>query len=382
MELRNLNEPERPVFRILILDDSASTRGLAKAAIERNLPCEVMMCRTFEALLEATKEQAPDLFLLEVSMDGVSGEELARKLKDDPLTAEIPIVFLSALKQPARRVAALKAGGVDYIDKPFYPEELVARLRNHMNMHRLRLEKQEQIAEQQALLRVLCHDLVNPVFGAHSLLDLKRELGKVDDRTLKIVLDCCKSAMDIIENVRAEHKLVAADKQFGEERAIAYLRECFEESQRTLQGKFEKKDVTLRVVYNIDAALPIKRVVLVHSVLNNLLTNALKFSYPGSLVSMAARLEQSEDGRQCVIEVKDQGIGMPPEILEKVFQEGAKVSRTGTADEKGTGFGMPLVKRYVERAGGSVRIESKAADPALPELKSGTTVFLTFPVVE
>ena len=95
--------------------------------------------------------------------------EPCRCLKEHPHTQDVPIILLSEYNDPAKRVAALEAGGVDYLDKPFYPKELVARAKTRIETHRLRLEILSQIAEQKALLQVLCHDLVNPVFTAHSL---------------------------------------------------------------------------------------------------------------------------------------------------------------------------------------------------------------------
>lgn len=369
------NATERDV-RIAILDDNPSTRGLAKSALERHLPCSVTVHGSIEALLSASKEEPPDLFLLDVSPGQDSGESLCRALKSEPSTEGVPIVFLSAYKEPAKRVAALNAGGADYIDKPFYPEELVARVKHHIAAHRLRVQNQLQIAEQQALLRVLCHDLVNPIFGAHSLLELKHDMGKLDDSTIKLVLSCCQSAMDVIEHVREEHQLVAVDKRVVDD--TVSLEAAFEEAARTLAIKFAQKKVKLVTDIQFSGTLGLNRVVLVHSVLNNLLTNALKFSFPESQVVMRAR---PLAGALCLIEVIDRGIGMPPEILQRVFDEDAKVSRTGTANEVGTGFGMPLVKRYVERAGGKIEISSKVADAGDPSIQSGTTVRLTFPLV-
>lgn len=365
-------------FRIVILDDSSSTRGLSKSALERNLDCEVSLYQSADTMFEALGETLPDLFLIDVAPGQDSGVTVCERLKSAEGTAGIPIVFLSAYKEPTKRVMALNAGGADYIDKPFYPEELVARVRHHAEMHRLRLEKQSQIQEQQALLRVLCHDLVNPIFGAHSLLQLKHELGKVDERTINMVLSCCKSALDMIEHVRDENRLVKTDKQVVQdevkEERVA-LQDAVQESVQTVAVKYQQKKVKLEIDVRRPAILPVERVVLAHNILNNLLTNALKFSYPEKTVTLRSRIEVGEGGKEfCTIEVIDQGIGMPSEILKNVFKEGAKVSRKGTSDEKGTGFGMPLVKRYVEKAGGAVSINSVEGE--------GTTVRLVFPVVK
>ncbi|MBD5778275.1 response regulator [Pelagicoccus sp. NFK12] len=365
------------VFNIFILDDSSSTRNIAKYSLEQNLPCSVELFADLPALLSQIPRNTPDLILLEDNAESDVGISACESLKKAPVSQSIPVFFLSAKKDPSKRVAALKAGGVDFLLKPFYPEELVTRVRIHIQMHRLRLENAAQIAEQKALLRVLCHDLVNPIFAAHSLLDLKLSLGKpVEEPTLKSVLNCCQSALDIVTHVREEHSLVKTNKQFKSETVL--VAEAFEEARSTLGERLSKKSLTLTLEAPEDLQLEVKRVVLVHNILNNLLTNAIKFSHEGSKIEVRARKDDSEEF--CVIEVRDYGIGMPPQILKNVFKDAAKTSRKGTGDEAGTGFGMPLVKRYVEKSGGAISIASVEAGEDIAPSDQGTTVKLTFPL--
>lgn len=370
---------KRGVFNILILDDSPATRNITKYSLEQNLPCSVTLFSDLHNLLAKSPQLAPDLILLEDNRDDDSGLNACEILKKTPVTKNIPIFFLSAKKDPTRRVAALKAGGIDFLLKPFYPEELVTRVRIHIQIHRLRLENLAQIAEQKALLRVLCHDLVNPIFAAHSLLDLKLSLGKpVPETTLKSVLSCCQSALDIVTHVRDEHSLVKTNKQFKSETVL--LADAFEEARSTLSERLSQKKLTLEIASEADLQLEIKRVVLVHNILNNLLTNAIKFSHEGSQIKITARSLTEGDQRFCTIEVRDYGVGMPAEILKNIFRDNAKTSRPGTANEAGTGFGMPLVKRYVEKSGGAISIQSVEASDAATPTEQGTTIKLTFPL--
>lgn len=370
---------KRGVFNIYILDDSASTRNIAKYSLEQNLPCAVEQFTTLADLLSNVAELTPDLILLEDNRDDDTGVAACEKLKSTPATKSIPVFFLSAKKDPTKRVAALKAGGIDFLLKPFYPEELVTRVRIHIQMHRLRLENAAQIAEQKALLRVLCHDLVNPIFAAHSLLDLKLSLGKpIDDSIGNKVAGCCKSALDIITHVREENSLVKTNKQFKSETVT--LDEAFQEVRSTLSDRLEKKKLQLEIASEDGLQLEIKRVVLVHNILNNLLTNAIKFSHEGNSIEVSAKAITDAGQKFCVIQVRDYGIGMPEQILKNVFKDSAKTSRKGTSDEAGTGFGMPLVKRYVEKSGGAINITSVEAAKGIAPTKQGTTVKLTFPM--
>ena len=89
-----------------------------------------------EALSMARVER-PDMVLLDVMMPGETGFETCRKLKNDPATAHIPIIFVTCLDQLSNKLAGLSIGAVDYITKPFNAEEVVARVRAHMNFKRV-----------------------------------------------------------------------------------------------------------------------------------------------------------------------------------------------------------------------------------------------------
>lgn len=113
---------------ILIVDDESAIREVIAAALE------MAGYRTIEAsnAQEAhglVVDQKPDLILLDWMMPNVSGVELARRLKRDPLTAEIPIIMLTAKGEEDHKISGLDAGADDYITKPFSPRELVARLK-------------------------------------------------------------------------------------------------------------------------------------------------------------------------------------------------------------------------------------------------------------
>jgi len=366
----------RGIFNLYLLDDSAATRNIAQFSLEENLPCTVEVFASVNELMPKAEGSPPDLILLEDNQGHDEGLHACEQLKRNPRTAGTPVFFLSSKKEPSERVAALKAGGVDFLLKPFYPEELVTRVRIHIQIYRLRMENLAQIAEQRALLRVLCHDLVNPIFAAHSLLDLKLSLGKVDNQSASVAIKSCRSAMDIIKHVREEHTLVKTNKQFKAETTI--LAEALQEVCDTLSERLLQKDIELRIEQEPGLALQVKRVVLAHNVLNNLLTNAIKFSPQGSQIDISAYPLDEGDSRICVIEVRDYGIGMPPQILKNIFKDSAKTSRKGTDEEGGTGFGMPLVRRYVEKSGGAIHITSVEASKGTPKSEQGTLVKLSF----
>ena len=93
---------------------------------------------TGEEAIEVAQASMPSLILLDIMMPGIDGYETCRRLKADPATASIPVIFMSALDDTKDKVRGLEVGAVDYITKPFQAEEVVARVRTHLTIQRLR----------------------------------------------------------------------------------------------------------------------------------------------------------------------------------------------------------------------------------------------------
>ncbi len=109
----------------------------------------------------------------------------------------------------------------------------------------------------------------------------------------------------------------------------------------------------------------------INSVILNILTNAIKFSPGGSTVNIFGE----KSGSSILLRVCDRGIGMPENILQKIFSLGHATSRPGTDKEEGTGFGMPLVKKFIDIYGGSIVVES--VEGSRDQDNSGTTVTIS-----
>lgn len=130
---------------VLIADDDPhSIELIYNALIEE--PIELTVANDGKGTLTAASTGQPDIILLDVLMEGIDGFEICRLLKADEATREIPIVFMTALTEISARVQAFRLGGVDYIVKPFEPEELVARVRTHLSLRSMTKSLKEQNA--------------------------------------------------------------------------------------------------------------------------------------------------------------------------------------------------------------------------------------------
>lgn len=124
-------DADSDVLTILVVDDNPNNLGVVGELLEDN-DYNVTVAQDGEEALRRAEFGLPDLILLDVMMPGIDGFETCRRLKANPVTADIPVIFMTALTDVADKMAAFQAGGVDYISKPFQTEELLARVRTHL----------------------------------------------------------------------------------------------------------------------------------------------------------------------------------------------------------------------------------------------------------
>ena len=129
---------------ILLVDDNPTNLQMLFQLLEKSVGCKLLVAKNGETALTIAEKAKPDLILLDIMMPGIDGFEVCRRLKADPATAPIPVIFLSALDETADKVKGLQLGAVDYVSKPVQAEEVTARVNTHLTIHRLSREVQEQ----------------------------------------------------------------------------------------------------------------------------------------------------------------------------------------------------------------------------------------------
>jgi CheY-like chemotaxis protein/DNA-binding CsgD family transcriptional regulator len=116
---------------VLVVDDVPDNLAVLHDALDES-GYTVLVATSGEAALDRAAQALPDIVLLDAVMPGMDGFEVARRLKASPRTAHIPIIFMTGLTETEHLVAALAAGGVDYVTKPIKPKEVLARMNVHM----------------------------------------------------------------------------------------------------------------------------------------------------------------------------------------------------------------------------------------------------------
>ena len=158
---------------ILVVDDMPINVDVVKRFLEAE-GFRTLTASDGPTARSLSRARLPDLILLDVMMPGETGFETCAQLKSDPVTADIPVIFLSALDDVKSKVAGLKIGGVDYIAKPVHGEEVLARVRVHLRIrdtnralvdqHRARLE---QLRDAQRAILVRPEDCPEATFAVH-----------------------------------------------------------------------------------------------------------------------------------------------------------------------------------------------------------------------
>ncbi len=237
-------------------------------------------------------------------------------------------------------------------------------LSNENKKHRALSEHKDRVEN---LFRILCHDLGNPLALVEmGLQQMRSDLPQEKkERALTISTRAVESMGEIIRNVRQMYAV-----QEGKTEVICQpmsLHAAIDEAEFLFKEAFKQKE--LQVEYDRsrpDTVLMVEPISFVHQVLGNIISNAIKFSEPRSLIRI-----QVTPGAQGHVQltISDQGIGMPDWLRQQLFNIKSHVSRPGTSGEHGTGLGMYLMKTFVEKYGGHVHVNSQE--------NQGTTFVLT-----
>lgn len=207
------------------------------------------------------------------------------------------------------------------------------------------------------LLRLMSHDISNSLtlILTSAFVQLKKESDKESEnyKSWKKVDRASQNIANILNKVR-EMQAVESGKMKLDLNPVD-LHEVIKNAKFTFQDKLREKDINLNIEIpeNISKVMA-EEVSLTHQVVNNILSNAIKFSEEGSEINIYAK----EKSKSVDFVIRDHGIGMSKDLASRIFKEGEKTSREGLKGEKGTGFGMPLVKTFVNHYGGTVDVFS------------------------
>jgi light-regulated signal transduction histidine kinase (bacteriophytochrome) len=343
---------------ILAVDDTLSSLKLL-ADILTAEGYEVRPANSGELALASVAARLPELILLDIRMPGIDGFEVLRRLRATPESSKVPVIFLSAVAELEARVEGLKLGAVDFVSKPFQREELLARVKTHVELFRLRqlLEQKAESAlarnleELQRFAEISAHHLQEPVRRVASYAErLSAQLeGKLDDPDARLSLDfISQQARHLQEMLRAIERYLAAAQAraavglIGADRLVAGVLERLadrvqESGAEVLLGELPKARIDAPRLADMFA------VTLENALIHGRGERALKICVEGERVGSLVRYS-----------VSDNGPGVEAEYRERVFRVFERLSSQGS----GTGIGLAILRRVAESCDGRAWMEA------------------------
>ncbi len=333
--------------RILIVDDALENVQLLGNFFKKE-GYEINIAQNGLQALDVVKVMLPDLILLDIMMPELDGYEACKRLKADPKTADIPIIFLTAKVETEDIVKGFKLGAVDYLTKPFQTQEVLVRIETHLSLRRMskkldeknrKLEKANEVIksslnEKETLLHEIHHRVKNNMAIISSLLNL--QAANIQDERLKAVL---KDSQSRIQSMSAIHETLYQSDNLSAIDTNKYLSKLAKVITKnfTIDKKINLKLEVENVMIGARQASPLGLIV------NELITNSFKYAFSDDQIrEIVIKLSKLKENVVELI-VSDNGIGMPQ----------------NSDWENSKSLGLRLVKSLAENQfGGSLKLDS------------------------
>ncbi len=389
-----MNDLSTPAYAslALLVDDQPMVAEAVRRLVVGEADINMHYCASPEGAIALANEIRPTVILQDLVLPGIDGLQVVRNFRTNPATAHTPVVVLSSTEDPQVKARAFDAGADDYIVKLPARAEFLARIRYHSRAYLNQVQRNSAFAalheSQQRLMEshtaltttnhqlnqfigMAAHDLRNPlsaVIGFSAFL-MRGSHGPLTDQQ-RVFVDRIKASSefmlrlvnDLLDVTKIESGHLALDAAAVDLVTLITGTVSLNRilgSEKGIAITMESDRPTLRAV--VDAHR-------LEQVLNNLLTNAIKFSHPETTIVVTVAVK---DG-QALVSVRDRGQGIPAEEIEKLFQPFGVTSVKGTAGEKSTGLGLLIAKKVVDAHRGRIWVES--------EVGVGSTFFVSLPL--
>jgi two-component system sensor histidine kinase/response regulator len=417
---------------ILAVDDQPNNLKVISSALGHDY--KISLANSGAKALNILENLKPDLILLDVMMPDMDGFDTIRLMKDNPKWRDIPVIFLTAKSDDESIINGFELGAVDYITKPFNVNELRVRARNHIllrtilleneantrqllsinnkmtklndelekknedlfaayqsieehakktnEMYEKLLESDEKIqiqnkqlskinSEKDKFFSIISHDLRSPFSGllglAQLMLEKKHLLSEEDfDDLLNELYNSLTNIYKLVSNLLEWSRLQRGGIDIYPEKInlcqlIDSQIDVFDTASKNKKIKLINKIPENIFIFADENSI--------NTVFRNLLSNALKFTKEDGNI----KIYSETDDKVVRIIIEDNGIGMSPDTVEKLFSIEKKITTYGTSGETGTGLGLILSKEFIEKNKGTISVKSEEG--------KGSAFTVSFPVL-
>lgn len=359
---------------VLFVDDTPDNLELLGFALKKK-PIIMLTATSGKECLEVAEREQPDVIVLDIQMPEMDGFETLRHLRANHKTEKIPVIFLTASKRDPQSISeGILLGAEEYLTKPIDVDELLARVRS---IYRVSLMERELEKVKARFMAMLVHDLRSPLAAIRAsvedLVSHYTENTTVDKDSVVVlhtILNSTTSILNIVNDLLDLSKYQAGQIQL--DKKILTIHEVVEGSLNMIGLQFKRKDIELRLEFDPDLPKIYADQAKLEQVMNNLLSNAHKFTPSEGKVTIRATMDTTQPTPRMLVSVQDTGIGIPPEELPILFDHFRQASTAKLTEEKGTGLGLAICKLIVQAHGGTIGVKS--------EVNKGTEVYFTLPV--
>ncbi len=392
-----------PLPRILIVDDQPDNLQVLGQELQGVGKYSIAFAQSGEEALELVERLLPDLILLDVMMPGINGFEVCERLKQEPRYRDIPVIFITAMSDVESMVEGFRAGGADYVTKPFQSAVLLARVETHLRLHLYHKHEEEMrnrerfVAYQNGMVEMgadILHNIGNAIVGMEGQVLGIRGVEK-DLNMLGNGLDRAISYLEHDEKREKAEKILRLSSQIlhsslqeivsgngaALQQSIEQIRKIIL-SQRAMNYKgmqaspflistllsdiyplFGSELVQRKIAYQTDLQEELPEVVLPRSPLSQLMINLVKNSYEAIAEAIKQGVLSEGEGKITVratasegrwqLNVEDNGIGIKPELLDQVI-----LSRFTTKPNHG-GQGLHNAANLLHSLQGKLKVQSE-----------------------
>ncbi|WP_375515228.1 response regulator [uncultured Nostoc sp.] len=420
-DIKTFDLPESSL--ILVVDDTTTNLEIV-LNILTNIGFNVITENNGESAIKQVESRQPDLILLDVIMPGIDGFETCKRLKKNSATCDIPVIFMTADSDTDSKVKGLNIGAVDYITKPFHEEELLARIKTHIQLRNLTKSLEKRVAERTAALsKVLkdlqesqvqlvqtekmsalgqlvagvAHEINNPVSFIHGNLghasayfqdmsniinlyqqhypnpvpEIQKEIAAIDLKymlaDLPNLISSMKEGVQRIRNISTS--LRTFSRADSDRKVSCNIHDGIDSTIMILKHRLKASEdhPDIQVIRDYGNFPEIECFIgQLNQVFMNLLANAidaLEESNVGrTYIEIEANPNQvliqtslTENKKHILIRIKDNGVGMSPDVQQKIFDHLFTTKPVG----QGTGLGLSIARQIVvEKHGGTLEVNS------------------------
>ncbi len=348
-------------FKVLVVDDDPLNIGILEEIIGDQY--EMTSVESGEAALAILPRFCPDLILLDIMMPGIDGYEVCRHIRQNERYKFTKIILVSGKSLVAERLKGYEVGADDYVPKPFVAEELEAKIRVFLRLKHT--EEMDQIKTE--LLMLFSHETRTPLNGIISMSEFLQSDSSLSEKVhghINVITESGYRLLDFVEKASTLCNLKYNSKLSTQKESVAiHLKSALTIVEYNLENQNKKISLDFIVKNNAELACDWNLVV---KAFQFVLENAVKFSPDNGVITV----ELDADHSCCQVRITDQGEGIPPDWINRIFDEFA--IRDILHHNKGLGLSLAITRYIMELHGGEINVKSEPGQ--------GAAFTLTFPL--